>query len=358
MSNFDEILEQVFQQIVADNAMTPEQLSEAAGSIANDVMDQIADQMRKDLRRRAPSTLRNTRRETAGFERRNLQRWRKPFNLIEMILEIAAEVGGKFNTEIRPLAIQEKDYLFEALTHLHARALLVGSECICLMKGGFADGALSRWRTLHELNAVAAFLAKNDKEVALRYLVSFEFQALTAARQMKKYADRSKMDPPTDDEIAAIESRCKAHLNRFGEDIRHEYGWASGVIGKKAPNLLDIEEFTGLDHWRPRFKWASQHTHGGHRPFGTMLGTAESKAPVLLIGQSNSGLVDPLHMTAISLTHITASLLLSRPDTDRLICTKVLMGLSDDVGREALKVDRAPPPKPRRKVGENVSPVA
>jgi hypothetical protein len=138
--------------------------------------------------------------------------------------------------------------------------------------------------------------------------------------------------------------------------MRHEYGWASGVIGKKAPTLLDIEEFTGLDHWRPRFKWASQHTHGGHRPFGTMLGTAESKSPVLLAGQSNSGMVDPLHMTAITLTHITVSLLLSRPNTDRLVCTKVLMGLSDDVGSEALKVDRAPPPKPRRKATENVAP--
>jgi hypothetical protein len=89
-----------------------------------------------------------------------------------------------------------------------------------------------------------------------------------------------------------------------------------------------------------------------------MLGTAESKDPVLLIGQSNSGLVDPLHMTAVSLTHITASLLLSRPDTDRVICTKVLMGLSDDVGSEALKVDRAPRPKPRRKASGDVSPAA
>jgi hypothetical protein len=87
MSNFDEILEQVFQRIIADNAMTPEQLGEAASSIANDVMDQIADDMRKNLRRSAPATLCKTRRETAGFERRNLQRWRKPFNLIELILD-------------------------------------------------------------------------------------------------------------------------------------------------------------------------------------------------------------------------------------------------------------------------------
>jgi hypothetical protein len=173
----------------------------------------------------------------------------------------------------------------------------------CVAEGSFAGGALSRWRTLHELNTIAALLTKNDKEFALRYLVSFELQALMAARQMKKYADRSKMEPPSDDEIAAIEARCKANLNQFGEDNRHEYGWASRVIG-----------------------------------------TAESKSPVLLAGQSNSGTVDPLHMTAVTLTNITVSLLLSRPNTDRLVCTKVLMGLSDDVGSEALKVDRAPPP--------------
>jgi hypothetical protein len=70
MSNFDEILEQVFQQIIADNAMTPEQLGEAAGSIANDVMDQIADQCAKTLD--GARRQRCAKRETAGFERRNL----------------------------------------------------------------------------------------------------------------------------------------------------------------------------------------------------------------------------------------------------------------------------------------------
>jgi hypothetical protein len=256
-----------------------------------------------------------------------------------MIIEVAAEVGGKFNTEVRPLAIQEKDYLFEALTHLHARALLVGSECICLMKGGFADGALSRWRTLHELNVVAAFLLKNDKEVALRYLVSFEFQALIAARQMKKYAERSKMDPPTDDEIRVMESRCKGHTQRFGEDMRHEYGWAADVIGKKSPTLLDIEEATGLDHWRPRFKWASQHTHGGHRPFGTLLGTAESKAPVLLIGQSNSGLVTegPKTLKEIEEECRRFAAEIGDPKVSR-----ILSRLADDLKRHLGKAGSAP----------------
>jgi hypothetical protein len=41
------------------------------------------------------------------------------------------------------------------------------------------------------------------------------------------------MDPPTADEIAAIEARCNAHVARFGKDIQNDYGWASEVIGKR-----------------------------------------------------------------------------------------------------------------------------
>lgn len=144
---------------------------------------------------------------------------------------------------------------------------------------------------------------------------------------------------PTEDEIAAMEKRCKSHVDHLGKDIRNDFGWASEVIGKKSPSLLDLEEAVGLDHWRPRFKWASQHTHGGHRPFGSMLATTEAPSPVFAIGQSNSGMVDPLHMTAISLTHVTCSLLISRPGIDSAVHSKVLIGLSDDLGKAAMKVE-------------------
>jgi hypothetical protein len=74
-----------------------------------------------------------------------------------------------------------------------------------------------------------------------------------------------------------------------------------------------------------------------------MLATTEASEPVFAIAQSNSGMVDPLHMTAITLTHVTVSLLLSRPNIDRTICAKVLMALSDDVGAAAIKVEHAQP---------------
>src|SRR5262249_50921986 len=47
------------------------------------------------------------------------------------------------------------DFVFEALVRLHARSCLVAEEVCWLMEGGFASGAHSRWRTLHELVTVS-----------------------------------------------------------------------------------------------------------------------------------------------------------------------------------------------------------
>jgi hypothetical protein len=342
----NQILEQVLRQLLADGVISEEELEKKAPQVAADLVKQAATAMRRDLLRQAPAALRASRRDIHGFEKRNLQRWRKAFNLIEVLWHVAAETGSDFNEEERPKVVAEQDFRCEALIHIHARAMLVASECICLMKSGYPDGALSRWRTLHELNAIAAFLLDNTGEVALRYLISFDFRALEASEQMKKYAARSKMEPPTDAEIAALRSRCDAHVKRHGPNIGNgDFGWASGVIGKARPNLLDIEESVSLDHWRPRFKWSSQHNHGGHRPVGSLLAVTEAKAPLFVIGPSNSGMVDPLHMTAISLANVTTSLLISPdvPTLNRAITAKVLLMLSDDVGDAAIKVEHERP---------------
>src|SRR5437762_8941023 len=145
LGTFDQMLQSVFQKIVDDELLSPEQLSDASSDITKNFIVSAADTMRRDLKRRAPAMLAGTRRETGGFEKRNLQRWRKAFNLIELIWEVAAEVGGKFNQDLQGQSVaRDQSHLFRALVHIHARSMLVASECICLMRGDFPDGALSR----------------------------------------------------------------------------------------------------------------------------------------------------------------------------------------------------------------------
>jgi hypothetical protein len=204
-------------------------------------------------------------------------------------------VGRKLNDKHRPRAALEKDYLFEALTYLHARSLLVTREVMCLMHGGFADGAMSRWRTLHELATTASFLQKHGAEVAHRYLASHFFNSYRAAKQLEIYAERANLERFTAHEIDDMKRRCDAIASQFGEEMWNDYGWAASVLHVPKPTFAMIEKDVGLDHWRPRYKWASQHTHGPHRAAHALLGVVESEQQVLLIGPSNSGMVDPIH---------------------------------------------------------------
>jgi len=67
MDSFRHLFERIFQLVLDDRRLTEQELEQSAPRITND--DQIADRMRRELIRRAPSTLRETRRETRGFEK-------------------------------------------------------------------------------------------------------------------------------------------------------------------------------------------------------------------------------------------------------------------------------------------------
>ncbi|WP_079474010.1 DUF5677 domain-containing protein [Marinococcus halophilus] len=52
----------------------------------------------------------------------------------------------------------------------YLRACALFSEIIYLVKGGFANGALTRFRTLHELTVITEFIYKRGEQAADRYL--------------------------------------------------------------------------------------------------------------------------------------------------------------------------------------------
>jgi hypothetical protein len=91
-----------------------------------------------------------------------------------------------------------------------------------------------------------------------------------------------------------------------------------------------------------------------------MLGTAESAEPVHLVGQSNSGFTDPIHMTAISLNQATSSLLTIRPTVDNIIFLQIVSDLSNGIGHVALAVEEESlakaPAKPEPKKRARSSP--
>lgn len=293
----------------------------------------LAEEMLQSLREAAPAALRKWLRERRAFERRTTRRWKHGLEALEFLCEIAHELGSTLNDKYRPEAVAGQDFRFEALTSLHVRALLITQEILCLLRGGFPDGALARWRSLHETAVHAVFLSKAHQDTSHRFLMSFHVRAWQAAQQLEKHAERANMEPFSEKEMQWLKTNYDSVVAQFGSPIAEsENGWASPTIKRKRPKLSDLEVVTGLDHWRPRYRWASQHTHASHRPFMSYLGMSEATMPMLMAVSSNSGITDPAHMTAISLLHATTSLLLSRQTVDYLLSVVVLQKLVDDVG--------------------------
>lgn len=327
------------KELLKNSDLDEDQHAEMIESAILEVRSKLAATFLKKLRRNAPKMLRERRSQLAGFEKRNFRRWRKAFDLFEMMVVMAEELGENNDAALRAQAQQEQDYKFEALAQLHPRAVLVSREILCLLKGGFPDGALARWRSLHELTVTGIFIAKQDQAIALNYLASFNFRSLRAAKQYNEHAERANLEPFTDEDIADLENACNAVEQQIDRRLKKDFDWAHPAITTQNITFHDIEKNVGMDHWRPRYRWASQHTHAGHRPADRMLGLVESKSPVLLVGPSNSGFTDPLHMTAISLVQMTTIFLLHAANVDRLVHAEMLLQLSDELGPLAQKIE-------------------
>lgn len=127
---------------------------------------EISPNVLESLYKDAPRALAERRRRRRSFERHLQRRWALGLNRLEMLLIIAEEAGATF---LRRLNNDDPNDVFaddeevgestcEAIVRLHARACRTAAESLCLLNGGYSDGATARWRSLHELAVTAMFL--------------------------------------------------------------------------------------------------------------------------------------------------------------------------------------------------------
>lgn len=281
----------------------------------------------------APAMLVNHRKEISSFEQRNFRRWRKAFDLIETIWVSCEELGRTFNQNHRPKAAIEQDYVFEAMTHLHAKALLVTSEIICLLKGGFADGALTRWRTLYETNVVAVLIRQEGQELALRYLAHSRVQAWNRVRDEEVEIDEGE-------ERQRLKAQAEYAIEKFGLELNRRNGWACAITGQKRPTFEKLAELAGRSDGKSLYHSASLHVHSNHRALDELLGMREAQEDVLLVGPSNSGMVAPLTLAAVSMVELTSLLLMAKPNIDHLAFVHTLLRMASRMNKLASGIER------------------
>lgn len=173
-----------------------------------------------------------------------------------------------------------------------------------------------------------------NKEISKRFLSHRVVVSWKAMKQHDDYAQRCNMSPFGQEKLDAAKSQRDAFIDQFGKGFGEDMGWAFPAINKqKQINLYDLELATGLDHWRPRFRWASDEIHAGHKPYNASLGASESVDPVLVVGQSNSAFTDPAHMCAISLNLANHALPSEYYSDDDVMILLMLQYLSDEIGQ-------------------------
>lgn len=309
--------------------------------MAKGLMDQMPDMISDmsvsaahNLLRSYKKSWRNYRpHEEAIFQqfRDNLnERWSKGLNDLRLLLAISRDVGETYYKRLRRSKAKKGLLARDVLGRLHTRACQVTAEIITLLENGYADGAMSRWRTLYEISVVGTLIAKNGDDLAERYI---EHEAIESKRAMDEFV-RNHADlgyaPPSKREIAAVTKRCNAAVNKFGTAFGTPYGWAIGYIGINNPNpkFVHLEDAAGRAMMRSHYKMASYNIHASPKGITFRLGTIDDPN-MLIAGATNAGLEEPGQNTAITLTTLTSYLMGPRHSLDNLVQMRILMLLRD-----------------------------
>lgn len=300
------------------------QLIEAIG-------DELAVGILSGLKRRWRAESKRQRLDSNGFQRRLLSRWQLPLQLLQMLLTISREYGQIINERLRDPTGTYPRNLVDVVTRLHARGCQVTDEILSLLNSGFADGAMARWRTLHEIAVIALFIGSHGEEVAERYVQHQIVESRRAARDYQACHERLDYEPLEPSEVTQVEKSYDALIARFGKQFDGQYGWAAKQLGLNSPTFRDIERESGVDHLRAHYRMASHNVHANPKGVYFHLGLI-SERELLLAGPSNAGLADPGQCAALSLVQVSASLAMVRPTFDNIVVLILMVELAQEIG--------------------------
>jgi hypothetical protein len=344
----------------ADLKWIEEQCEKALEDLPNLVQtlsQTISSELSKSLKRRWRGESKLQKRELAAFRKRLQKRWDTGLKMLRMQLAIAREFGDGINRAVRESGETDTPRTFEILTRLHARACQVADEILCLLEGGFADGAMARWRTLHEIAAVGYLIRRHGEELAERYEEHDAIESRRAAHQYQQHCERLGQVPLTKEELAQLDTRRAALIAKYGPEFDNPQGWAAKHLAKQNPTIAQIHEAAGVDHLGPYYRMASHNVHANPKGVNFKLGLF-GEEHVLLAGPSNAGFADPGHTTAISLNQVSSVLLEFLPNLDHCVTLMVMHQLESEIGPALLAAQHQleEDHKEFRKTGDSAAP--
>jgi hypothetical protein len=161
--------------------------------------------------------------------------------------------------------------------HQHIRACSIYSEIIYLIKGGLGTGAITRFRSLHELAVISEFVVENGEDAAESY-----FNYLPVVQMKDLMFQERIVGESLDDET--VKKELRVHLREIrkkrGKDFinlkeRSDYIWAKKYLktGQNA-SFNQIRKSINRKHGLKPYKIASNNIHSAPKSIISSLSTS------------------------------------------------------------------------------------
>ena len=177
--------------------------------------------------------------------------------LTEKLIITATALNGPLG--VRDRADNPKNAVkLDMITGLHEKGCTTATGILALLRVGLADGAISRWRSLYEIEVIAGFIASQGPSTAERY------RDHAAIKNWEAISSVSAFEPIDTTTLAAFERKRDEVVQKYGTKFKREYGWAADVVGltkRNGPNRGDLEKAIGKEKWGPLYKAASYQVH-------------------------------------------------------------------------------------------------
>jgi Family of unknown function (DUF5677) len=308
---------------------------------ADKMVDKFPSEPAQDLDSKQREFVEDIHSELAGFHNRLFETWRAPLTRLDFLIAMCMEIGSEINAEYRTAGTCPRSSRRNITIRLHTRAVQIAKEVSCLLKGGYADGAMARWRSLHETTVILAFLSRHDDALSSRFV---DFQAIIRLKAATEYNQHQAVlgfERFDEAQLAQFQSERDAVLAKYGQQFASENGWAADVLKQKRVTFKDIEKFVDLSYLRPQYGFASKNVHSGVDSIGFKLALSMSSQETLLAGPSNEGLIEPIQCTSYSLIIATGELIDTAPNDERSIMEGVLWRWHDKLKAELIDAEAA-----------------
>jgi len=164
-----EIISQSIKQLT-EKGIDPNKILETVPNILPGAIESLASEEIDHWKQTGRNIAEDNNKHGIGFKERLYKFWEIPLSNLESFVWFCHELGNEYNQEFRPRAHQENNLVYEVISRQHARSCCIGLEIIELIKTGFANGAMSRWRSLHENAVLTSFIIEHGLRAAELYI--------------------------------------------------------------------------------------------------------------------------------------------------------------------------------------------